>query len=301
MKYLVLLLTGILVIGQSMASDKLNVFACEAEWAALSHAIGGDTLKIYTATTAYQDAHRVQARPSLIAKARKADVLICSGAELEIGWLPLLLKKSGNAKIQQNASGYFMATDHVELMGKVDKADRSMGDIHMQGNPHIHFAPSLMAKVAVAFSEKLSTLAPEYTELFTKNTQAFVAQLEEAELSWQPLKEKLSGKKLVSYHKDWVYFTHWLNIEELATLEPKPGITPSTKHLSTLKVLMAETPADFIIYNTFQNIKPAQWLSKRTGIPIVKLPYSPEDWKAPNALVDWYSQLLTITAEAIGN
>ncbi len=98
------------------AHANLNVFACEPEWGALSTEIGGDKVSVYTATTGAQDPHQIQARPSLIAKARTADITVCDGAELEIGWLPMILQQSGNAKIAVGQPGAFDATNYVHLL-----------------------------------------------------------------------------------------------------------------------------------------------------------------------------------------
>jgi zinc/manganese transport system substrate-binding protein len=119
----------------------LNILACEPEGAALAQELSGDLVTISSATTAYQDPHFIQARPSLQARARKADLLVCTGSELELGWLPILLRSSGNPRIQAGSPGYFMASDHVRLLGKPKVVDRSEGDIHAGGNPHIQTDP----------------------------------------------------------------------------------------------------------------------------------------------------------------
>jgi len=152
-KYLLLAL--MMPIYSNTAYAQINVFACEPEWSALAHALGGNELKIYSATTAQQDPHHIQARPSLIAKTRQADILICTGAELEVGWLPLLLRKSANKKIQPGQIGYFMAAEKVSLLEKPTLLDRSQGDIHASGNPHIHLDPHRMALIATALAKTL--------------------------------------------------------------------------------------------------------------------------------------------------
>ena len=136
----------------------INIFACEPEWAALAEELGGEKLTTYSATTSMQDPHHIQARPSLIAKARRADLLVCSGAELETGWLPLLLRKSGNANIQPNQPGNFVAADYVEKLDVPKKLDRSMGDVHAEGNPHIHTNPENILLVADALRQRLAEI-----------------------------------------------------------------------------------------------------------------------------------------------
>src|SRR5204863_1957207 len=133
-----LLLTAALIAICSPAFAALNILACEPEWGALAKEIGGDRVTVYTATTALQDPHRVEARPSLIARARSADLMVCTGAQLEIGWIPLVQTQSGNPKIQAGQPGYFEAASAVSLIEKPAVVDRSMGDVHPQGNPHLH-------------------------------------------------------------------------------------------------------------------------------------------------------------------
>src|SRR6185295_17144585 len=128
----------------------LSVFACEPEWGALASEIGGDKVSIYTATTGAQDPHQIQARPSLIAKARSADITVCDGAELEIGWLPMILQQSGNGKIAVGQAGAFDATNYAHLLEQPSRLDRAEGDIHAAGNPHIQTDPRMMPGVAKA-------------------------------------------------------------------------------------------------------------------------------------------------------
>src|SRR5215472_4907202 len=116
---------------------ELNVFACEPEWAALASEIGGDKVSVFTATTAKQDPHQVQARPALIAQLRSADLVVCTGAELEIGWMPVLLRQAANGRVQPGSPGYFEAAQHVRLLDLPTRLDRAEGDIHPSGNPHI--------------------------------------------------------------------------------------------------------------------------------------------------------------------
>ncbi len=130
------------------AAAALNVFACEPEWGALTQELGGDKTSVYSATTALQDAHRIEARPSLIARIRSADLLVCSGSELEIGWIPLLLTQSGNPRIQLGSPGYFEASQYVVKLEIPKVIDRALGDLHPGGNPHVHTDPRNIARIA---------------------------------------------------------------------------------------------------------------------------------------------------------
>jgi len=288
------------LLSQQALADKLSVFACEPEWAALVTEIGGAQVEVTSATTAMQDPHQIQARPSLIAKVRQADLVICSGAELEVGWLPVLTQKSGNPKIQSGSNGYFMASDYVELLDKPSKADRSEGDVHMAGNPHVHTSPTNMLRVASALTERLSLLLPGNKTLFESNHAKLEQSFREATVRWQPKIQSLKNKKVVVYHSYWIYLNKWLQLNQVATLEPKPGLPPTSGHLSQLVTQMTTDKADFILYATYNDSKPAEWLSNKTGIPAVSVPATVENWQEVNALLNWYESILnSLTGNAL--
>ena len=156
------IVTAAALLGVPPAFAALNVFACEPEWGALAKELGGDKVSVYTATGALQDPHHVEARPSLIARARNADLMVCTGAELEAGWLPLVQAQAGNPKIRAGQPGYFEAARYVVLLEVPQRVDRAMGDVHAAGNPHIHLDPRNIAKVAAALSERMgSSTAPK--------------------------------------------------------------------------------------------------------------------------------------------
>ncbi len=284
-----LALIGFLVLVSTTVNAALQVLACEPEWGALAKSLGGHHVKIYTATTNQQDPHHIQARPSLIAKARRADLLVCTGAELEVGWLPLLLRKSGNPNIQTGNPGYFMATDYVALLDKPTELDRSHGDVHAAGNPHIHLDPERVLKVAKALSQTLIRVDPENQTDYQNKLDSFIKQWQNRIHQWRKQTDSLKGKSIVAYHKSWIYLQQWLGLNELAILETKPGIPPTSSHLSHLLASMKKTPADMIIYASYQDDKAANWLSQKTGIPTVALDISPAK---DETLIDWYEQLL---------
>src|SRR5688572_30363207 len=134
-------LAVLLIAGVLPAHAALKVLATTADWGALAAELGGDKVNVYTATSALQDVHRVEAKPSLVARARSADLVVATGAELEIGWLPVLLRESGNARIQPGKPGYFEAAAPLQLREIPSFVDRAMGDIHSQGNPHVQLDP----------------------------------------------------------------------------------------------------------------------------------------------------------------
>lgn len=283
-----LLLLSLLLLSNPLYAG-LEVFACEPEWASLAKELGGEHVDIYTATTNQQDPHHIQARPSLVAKARQADLLVCTGAELEIGWLPLLLRKSGNPNIQEGQAGYFLATDYVALLDKPIALDRSMGDVHAAGNPHVHLDPVRVQIIANKLSETLARLDPANRSNYEKKLASFTENWQNMIQQWAERTQHLKGKPIVVHHKNWTYLQHWLGLNQAAVLEPKPGIPPTSSHLSSLVSGLKANPAQVIVYASYQDSKAANWLSKKTGIPTLELAFSPA---TDETLVHWFDQLL---------
>lgn len=261
-----------LAISCGPAAADLRIFACEPEWAALADEVGGDLVETYSATTALQDPHYIQARPSLIAKVRRADLVICSGAQLEIGWLPALLQKANNRKVLPGNDGYMEASSFVLRVGATADVDRSKGDIHPQGNPHIQVNPHNMAAVARALSARLSKLNPDNTDSYHANLNNFLIEWESSMARWEAAAASLRGKRAITHHKSWVYLLSWLGIEEVANLEAVPGLPPTAAHLSQLTTQFSSGGADVIIRAPYQHGKSSEWLSERTGIPAIVLP-----------------------------
>src|SRR3954454_5845429 len=150
----------LLLLLRAETARALDVFACEPEWAALAQELGGNAVTAVSATTARQDPHQIQARPSLIARLRNAGLVVCTGAELEIGWMPILLRQSANPRIQPNTPGYFEAARQVRLLEVPAQLDRAMGDVHAAGNPHLQTDPRNIAAVATALSARMQQLDP---------------------------------------------------------------------------------------------------------------------------------------------
>ena len=282
-KFTLLLL---LLVATPIQAD-IRIFACEPEWAALARALGGEQLNIYTATTNQQDPHHIQARPSLIAKARRADLLICTGAELEIGWLPLLLRKSGNSRIQVGQFGHFMATDYVTLLDKPTQLNRSQGDVHSSGNPHIHLDPERMLQVAESLTKTLIQIDPANQLIYQTKLKGFSQKWQAMMNQWD--KQIFKNKSIVVYHNSWIYLQQWLSLNQVATLEPKPGIPPTSSHLRRLLFALQQSSAQMIIYASYQDDKAAKWLARKTGIPIVALDSSPATGES---LIHWFERLV---------
>lgn len=281
------------------AQAKLNVFACEPEWKSLAETLGGEQVKVTSATTAFQDPHHIEARPSLIAKTRRADVLICTGSELEIGWLPLLLRQSGNGSVQEGQPGYFMASEQVSRIEVPQQMDRSMGDIHAGGNPHVHLDPHRLLTIAQAFSARLQALDPDHKDDYQGRLENFEARWLTAIESWEKQAVALKGKKVVVHHKNWSYLLNWLGVEAVADLEPKPGIPPTSSHLvSLLQVTKAEQP-EAILVAAYQDDKGARWLADKSGVPLVRLPFTVGGNEDAGDLTSLYENTLSLLLSAV--
>jgi len=251
---------------------ELDVFACEPEWAALVSELGGGNVEATSATTAFQDPHYIQARPSLIANVRRADLVICTGSQLEIGWLPALLQKANNPAVAPGAPGYFEASSVVERLGASASADRSQGDIHPEGNPHVQTDPRNIARIATALAERLRQLDPAHASDYTQREADFAARWSAAIARWEAQLAPVRGRRIIPHHKSWVYLENWLGLVEVATLEAVPGVPPTTSHLSGLVASVSDGGADLIIRAPYQDERASAWLSERTGIPAIVLP-----------------------------
>lgn len=256
------------------AHAALRVFACEPEWGALAQELGGPLVDVSVATNALQDPHQIQAKPSLIARARNADLVACTGAELEIGWLPVLLQQSGNAKVQPGQPGNFAAADYVKKLELPGQLDRSQGDVHAAGNPHIQTDPRNIALVAAALGARLRQVDPSHAAQYEKQQADFSRRWQQAIARWTTQAAPLKGVAVVSQHKGFVYLYDWLGMKEVAVLEPKPGVEPTASHLQEVLATLKGSPARMVLYAAYQDPRPSEWLGKNAGIAVVKIPFT---------------------------
>lgn len=256
------------------AHAALNIFACEPEWAALAKEIGGDDVRVYAATTALQDPHRIEARPSLIAQMRRANLVVCTGAELEAGWLPVLLQNANNAAVQPGRPGYFEAARFVPLLEKPARLDRADGDVHAAGNPHLHTDPRNILRVAESLAARMIEVDPGNAAAHRARGQAFAVRWQAAIARWEARAASLRNLPVAVQHKSFSYLLAWLGMTEVAVLEPRPGVEPSVGHLARVAARLQTTPAKMVLRAAYQSPRPADWLAKRAGIPALELPYS---------------------------
>jgi zinc/manganese transport system substrate-binding protein len=265
---------ALLLLLAAPARATLNVFACEPEWAALARELGGERVSVYSATSGRQDPHQIQAKPSLIARVRNSDLVICTGSELEVGWLPVLLLQSTNGRVQPGAPGYLEASRTVPLLEIPRVVDRAQGDVHAAGNPHIQTDPANITRVAEALAARLAELDPAHAEDYRRRHADFLRRWEQAVARWQAEAAPLKGVPVLVHHKNWAYLFRWLGIREVGTLEPKPGVPPSTAHLNALMGQLKAAPARMVVRAAYEDDRAAIFISEREHIPQVELPFT---------------------------
>ncbi|HEU4852502.1 MAG TPA: zinc ABC transporter substrate-binding protein [Telluria sp.] len=298
MKPLISLALAFAALSGGAAHAAVNVLACEPEWAALVQELGGAKVNATSATTALQDPHRIEARPGLIARTRNADLLVCTGLELESGWLPLLVQQSGNPKIVPGQPGYFEAGSYVLRIGVPTSVDRAQGDVHAAGNPHIQMNPHNIQKVAVALARRLAEVDPANASHYQARLADFSARWGAATAKWEKQAAPLRGVAVVEHHKDLEYLIAWLGMRGVGTLEPRPGVEPSAAQLGELLRKLQQQPAKLVVRSAYQDARASNWLAERAGIPVVVLPFTVGADKSSATLFSLYDSTIARLLEA---
>jgi zinc/manganese transport system substrate-binding protein len=268
------LLLGLAMLVAPGGAHALDVFACEPEWGALAKELGGDRVDVFVATSARQDPHQIQARPSLIARLRSADLVVCTGGELEIGWMPMLLRQGANGRVQPGGTGYFEAAQYVRLVDVPSRLDRAGGDIHAAGNPHVQTGPQNIPPIAAALATRMQQLDPADAAAIAGRAQNVQARWATAMQRWQQQAASLRGLTIASYHKSWTYLEDWLGLREAANIEPKPGVPPSSQYLAQL---IGELPARGVrgvIYAAYEDPRASEFVAQRIGVAAIPLPFT---------------------------
>ena len=272
LKWILLMLMLFLWVAPAQAT--LQIFACEPEWGALAQELGGEHVSIYVATNALQDPHRIQAKPSLLARARSANLVVCTGAELEIGWLPIVLRQSGNSEVQPGKPGNFEAANTVQKLEVPTRLDRAEGDVHASGNPHIQTDPRNISRVATALAQRLAEVDPANTAYYKERYRDFAQRWDSAVLRWTREAAPLRGVPIVVQHKGFPYLENWLGLREVDSLEPKPGVEPTSAHLAKVLEQLQRQPAKMILHAAYNDGRASEWLAERAKIPAVTLAFT---------------------------
>jgi zinc/manganese transport system substrate-binding protein len=275
------------------ALASLNIFACTPEWGSLAKELGGERATVFVATSPLQDPHHVQARPSLIARARRADLVVCTGAELEIGWLPLVQTQSGNPRIQVGQPGYFEAASVAKLIDVPQRVDRAMGDVHPEGNPHLHLDPTNVSLVAKALAQRMGELDAKDASYYLERERDFQKRWHAATLRWEREGAPLKGMPIIVHHSDLAYFIRWMGLVQVGTLEPKPGLPPSAAHLAELLAGMKGHPAKAVVRSAYNDPHAADWLSKEAHVPEVVVAFTVGGTPGANDLFGLYEDTIT--------
>ena len=282
------------VLWSAGAAHALTVFTCEPEWAALVRQLA-PAAEVRSATHARQDPHHIEARPSLIAMLRKADLAVCTGAGLEAGWLPVLKKRSGNPRVQDGAAGMLYAADQVALMDPRPAGTPFEGDVHAAGNPHAHLDPRRLLQVAAAVARRLEEIDPARRD-------AYRARLADLQADWNARIAQLErqaaplrGMRVAAQHSTFAYLWRWLGIEQVADLEPKPGVPPTPGHLPQVLETVRGAPPRAVVLSAYQDARGAQWLAQQLGggVTVLQLPSTVSEEPPADTLPALFDHLIS--------
>jgi len=283
------------------SAQALNVFACEPEWASLTRALH-PSAKVFSATNNLQDPHHIEARPSLIARLRQADIAICTGAGLEAGWLPMLQERSGNAAIQNGATGMFFAAGAVRLIQQHEGSIAPLsGDVHPEGNPHFHADPHRLLNVAAALRDRLIRLDPNSADVIRERHAAFHRELSTRISTWEQQAAHLKGKLIVTQHSSLGYLWEWLQMRVAVDLEPKPGMPPTPAHLNRVRDTLRSSPVAAIVIAQHHDQRPAQWLTRQhpeRSPPLIIIPGTTPD-ESGRGLLTWLDLVIESLVRSI--
>ncbi|MBU1645379.1 MAG: zinc ABC transporter substrate-binding protein [Gammaproteobacteria bacterium] len=286
-----------LLAGPAIAA--LNVFATVPEWAALAQEIGGDRVRVFAATHGMHDPHRIEAKPSLIVRSRNADLVIATGADLEAGWLPVVLRESGNPRIQPGQPGHLEAARYVTMIEVPVKVDRANGDVHAAGNPHIQTDPRNILKVGEALAARLAQLDAANAAAYRAGYQAFAQRWQANLARWEKAAAGLKGQPVVVQHKSLSYLVQWLGLREVATLEPKPGVEAGAGHLADLLQRTRAQSPRLVLRAAYESPKSAEWFAREAKVPLVALPFTIGGSEAARDLTALFDETVQLLVQAI--
>ena len=270
-RFLLALLLAVPVTGSALA-QKLNVVTTTSDLASITKEVGGDRVEVTSIARGYQDPHFVEPKPSFLLLLRKADLIEVVGLDLEIGWLPPLIDQSRNNRIRPGSAGYLDLSAGVEILDRPKGAvNRSMGDVHPQGNPHYWLDPANAVRIGIQVAGRLSQLRPKDAPYFASRLNAFKVKMNEANKRWTAALAPFRGAKVVTYHNSWANFVRRYGLNVIGFVEPKPGVPPSPSHTFGLINAMKEQKVKAILVEPYFDLKTPQSIADRTGAKLLVL------------------------------
>jgi zinc/manganese transport system substrate-binding protein len=276
-----------LFLSLAMASPAfagLNVVATLPWIGSLAKEIGRDKITVTTLVKPSQDPHMVDAKPSMLIAGRKADILMYNGLDLEIGYLPIILESAKNPRIVPGKPGNFDCSRFVKVIEKHTAVDRNMGDVHPLGNPHYHYSPSNILRIAEGMSNSLADMDRANADFYRANFKSFATKLNERQKQWKAV--NLKGKKFVAYHKLFEYLANEFGFQLVGYVEAKPGIPPSAAHVEKLIEDMKSNKPDGILTTSYYGKKEAESIAAKTGVKVIVLPSDVGSMKGTD---DWFA------------
>lgn len=289
--FLILLLLPLLLFAH------LNIAVSYPYIGAITKAIGKDHVSTTVLAEGNWDPHFIVPRPSLITKLRNADALIMNGGQLEIGWLPPLIKRANNPKTVPNTPTFLDLSRSISFLQKPKSLDRAQGDVHPDGNPHFHLNPNNILILAQDIATFLSAIDGEHQAIYAENFKAFEQDWDAHLTQWQKNMASKKGIKVIQYHDNMAYFNDAYGLENIGTIEPLPGIPPSSRHtIELIKTISTQKPC-CIFHDVYHSTKTAQYISDKTGIPIVLMPHDIGALESIDSLVALFDYLTTVQAK----
>jgi zinc/manganese transport system substrate-binding protein len=274
------------------ARAELNVITTTSDLAAIARVVGGGFVKADALASGSADPHFIAAKPSMIRRARDADLLISVGAELEIGWLPVVLSSAANPKIIQGQPGNLEMSGYVAIMREPGPASRAQGDVHKAGNPHFMLDPRNGLLAARVIAERLAELDSGHAAAYRTNLAAFEAAFQRKWAEWQVGFAPLQGKAVVTYHRSMPYLARAFGFRIVGEVEPLPGISPTVSHLEELTGIIQRNQVRLLLMEGFYERRSAQFLAGKTGIKVAVIPHAVEFDAGMTSYFDTFDAIL---------
>lgn len=317
------------IMALTSSATPLNVVATTPELGSIASAVGGDRVQVRTITSGREDPHFLQARPTFTVMARDADLWIRMGMDLEVGWEPILLESSRNARIRVGQPGHFDGAAYIAYALEVPDATatRAMGDVHPAGNPHYMLDPLNARLIANAMAARLSRLDPEGTAEYQENLNRFLQRLDTAmfgsdtvqtigadtlwdaiqrhaldeiletaqaanQLSgWAAAMRPYQGKPILTFHKSWSYLAHRFGFLIAAELEPLPGVPPSPAHLARVVDIARSQDVSLLLKEPFYPSRPANLVARQSDVRVVTISSYATD-ASPDGYFNWMHEVI---------